>query len=193
MSTLPRMRLARRLDVPKDATILPASFASSWLDGSLHDPEVWDEIMDDFLRATGLHVPDSFTMEDDDFEAYVRPRLEWALRSGELVLVETMGEPIERYLRPAGAQLAHDDEDVETESTSEKPKEEPKRTWVEIEMVGGDDKGLPGIRYRLKLGDGTTREGRTSESGIARIDDLDPRDDVELSFPDLDQEAWDKA
>jgi hypothetical protein len=110
MSTLPQWRLARRLDVPKDAKTLPPAFAGAWLDSYLVDPEVWDEVMDDFVRASGAYVPSTASMEDEDFERYVRPRLEWALRSGDLVLVETTGAPIERYLRPAGVRQEQEPE-----------------------------------------------------------------------------------
>ena len=191
MATLPRMRLARSTDVPKDAVVLPAAFASAWLDGCLDDPEIWDEVMEDFVRTAGLHVPDSFSMEDDDFEDYVRPRLEWALRSGELVLVETLGEPIERYIRPAGA-VVEQGEEEETQPEEPKKAEEKKTTWIEFEVVGMDDKGIAGIRYKAKLPNGSTVEGRTSAEGIARLEDLD-EGNIEFSLPDLDQEAWEKA
>jgi len=192
MSTLPQWRLARRLDVPKDAKTVPPAFAGAWLDSYLTDPDVWDEVMEDFVRATGVYVPDTPSMEDEDFERFVLPRLEWALRSGELVLVETVGAPVERFIRPAGAPQEKGEADEAETYEAEKPKEPPKKKWIEFEVVGMDDKGLPGIRYRAKLPDGSVREGRTSASGLARLDDVDPGN-VEFSLPDLDQEAWEEA
>lgn len=63
------------------------------------------------------------------------------------------------------------------------------RSWIEIRMFGADDKPLPGVAYRLVLPDGQTREGRLDGEGTARVDGITPGQCV-VSFPELDEEAW---
>jgi hypothetical protein len=64
-----------------------------------------------------------------------------------------------------------------------------KKTWIEIELVGEDDKPIPGVPYRILLVDGSTVEGALDETGSARVDDIDPGTCV-VTFPELDEEAW---
>ncbi len=65
-----------------------------------------------------------------------------------------------------------------------------KSSWIEIELV--DDEGVPfaGEKYRITLPDGgTLAEGTLDEKGQARVEALDPGS-CKITFPDLDQEAW---
>ena len=64
-----------------------------------------------------------------------------------------------------------------------------KKTWIAIELVGEDDKPIPGVSYRIILPDGTSKEGTLDNAGKARVDDIDPGTCV-VTFPDLDQDAW---
>ena len=72
-------------------------------------------------------------------------------------------------------------------------KNDPKKTaWIEIEMVGEDDKPIVGERYRIALPDGTTvDEGTLNEKGFARIEGFEPGS-CKISFPNLDAKAWKK-
>lgn len=65
-------------------------------------------------------------------------------------------------------------------------------SWIEIELVGEDDEPIVGARYRLELSDGSTIEGRLGSTGHVRLEGIDPGDCV-LTFPELDQEAWEPA
>ena len=65
-------------------------------------------------------------------------------------------------------------------------------TWIEIRLIGEDDKPIPGERYRLELTDGSTREGRLDDKGQARVDGIDPGN-CTVTFPALDEEAWVRA
>ena len=70
--------------------------------------------------------------------------------------------------------------------------EEEKKSWIEIEMVDQEDKRLPGMPYRVTLADGeTVAEGTLDEKGFARIDHIDPGS-CKVTFPTLDQEAWEE-
>jgi hypothetical protein len=68
-------------------------------------------------------------------------------------------------------------------------KKKPEKTWIAIELVGEDDKPVPGVPYRIILVDGTIAEGTLDGKGAARIDGIDPGTCV-VTFPDFDQDAW---
>ena len=61
--------------------------------------------------------------------------------------------------------------------------------WIEIAMVGMDDKPVPNIRYQLTLPDGTKKEGRLDENGKAAYYEITPGSCV-ITFPELDKDAW---
>jgi hypothetical protein len=70
---------------------------------------------------------------------------------------------------------------------------EPRRkTWIEIVLVGEDDRPISGKRYVLKLPDGSVRSGFLNQRGTARLGEIDPGD-VEITFPELDRDAWEPA
>ena len=66
----------------------------------------------------------------------------------------------------------------------------PPRRWIEIEMRGEDDEPLGGLEYRLKLPNGRVREGVLDDDGRARVEGFFDEGDCEVSFPELDQDAW---
>ena len=50
-----------------------------------------------------------------------------------------------------------------------------------------------GLPYRITLPDGETlAEGTLDEKGFARVSNIDPGS-CKITFPSLDQEAWEKA
>ena len=69
---------------------------------------------------------------------------------------------------------------------------EQKKSWIEIEMVDEDDKPVPGETYRITLPDDSVAEGTLDGEGCARIDGIDPGT-CKVTFPKLDQEAWESA
>jgi hypothetical protein len=64
-----------------------------------------------------------------------------------------------------------------------------KTSWIEIELVGEDDKPIGGQAYRVKLPDGSVLEGTLDPDGWARIEGFE-KGDCDISFPGLDEEAW---
>ncbi len=64
-------------------------------------------------------------------------------------------------------------------------------TWVVIRMIDMEGKPVPGIRFRLKLPDGTVEEGTLDGNGMRRRDGLEPAS-CSVCFPDLDQDAWEQ-
>ena len=69
------------------------------------------------------------------------------------------------------------------------PPKKPRKTWVEIELLGMDGSPIPGELYRIALPDGTSVEGRLNERGRARVSGIDPGA-CTVDFPELDMEAW---
>jgi hypothetical protein len=62
--------------------------------------------------------------------------------------------------------------------------------WIEIELVGEDDKPIGDVEYALKTPSGKTLIGRLDRRGHARIDQLDTPGVCAVSFPALDRDAW---
>ena len=75
---------------------------------------------------------------------------------------------------------------------TEEEEEETKKSWIEVELVGEDDKPIPGEKYEITLPDDTVATGTLDDKGFARIDGIEPGD-CKISFPNLDKEAWEPA
>jgi hypothetical protein len=63
------------------------------------------------------------------------------------------------------------------------------RTWIEVQLIGEDDKPIPYQKYLVTLPGGATRSGTLDEEGKARIEGI-PAGTCKVSFPDLDKDAW---
>jgi hypothetical protein len=61
--------------------------------------------------------------------------------------------------------------------------------WVEIELVGEDDKPIPWEQYVVVLPDGTEVPGYLDEEGFARVEGFMVSGNCGIRFPNLDQEA----
>jgi hypothetical protein len=70
--------------------------------------------------------------------------------------------------------------------------EEQKTSWIEIELVGEDDKPIPSEEYKITLSDGKVITGTLDEKGFARRDGIPPGN-CKVTFPRLDKDAWKKA
>jgi phage baseplate assembly protein gpV len=68
--------------------------------------------------------------------------------------------------------------------------EKPKRDFIEY-VLKDKDTGEPisGERWRVKLPDGTSQEGKTDKNGRLRIDNIPPGN-CQVSFPDMDAGDW---
>lgn len=74
----------------------------------------------------------------------------------------------------------------------EDKKNKEKTHWVEVELVDDAGQPLPGMAYEVKLPDGSVSTGTTDEKGVGRITNIDPGN-CEITFPNLDQDAWEEA
>jgi hypothetical protein len=66
------------------------------------------------------------------------------------------------------------------------------KTWIEIHLT--DDEGDPaaGVKYRVKLPDGTLKEGDLDGDGKARFEGIDPGS-AEVTFPEVHAKEWGAA
>lgn len=67
--------------------------------------------------------------------------------------------------------------------------ETPPADWIELRLVGEDDRPLPGERYVVVLPDGSRREGTLDGDGAARVEGI-PSGTCRVEFPELDRDAW---
>ncbi len=80
-------------------------------------------------------------------------------------------------------------------SPEHKPGDNPDKTsWIELQLVY-ESNGLPvaGMAYEVTLPDGeTVASGSTDEQGVGRVECIDPGS-CQISFTELDKEAWTDA
>lgn len=62
--------------------------------------------------------------------------------------------------------------------------------WIEIELVGEDERPIPWEQYELTLPDGTLVPGFLDDSGHARFDGVAAAGTCQVRFPNLDRDAW---
>lgn len=72
-------------------------------------------------------------------------------------------------------------------------KPDPDKThWIEIELLDEAGKPVPSEAVRVELPDGTVSTGTTNDKGVYRVAGIDPGN-CQVSFPDLDEKAWEPA
>ncbi len=69
---------------------------------------------------------------------------------------------------------------------------EQKNSWIEIELIDEEDAPVPGEKYEITLPDGSVAKGTLDQNGFARVDGIDPGT-CQITFPDLDKDAWEPA
>jgi len=73
------------------------------------------------------------------------------------------------------------------------PDNQKKKSWIEIQLNDEDGKPVPGEPYKITLPDGTTvADGTLDDKGFARVDNIDPGT-CQVTFPNLDKDAWEPA
>jgi hypothetical protein len=80
---------------------------------------------------------------------------------------------------------------VQAEKKAAEESKQKGLVWIEIELVGEDDKPIAGERYLIKDPEGIEHEGTLDDKGFARVDGLE-KGTCKVSFPNLDGEAWEK-
>lgn len=83
-------------------------------------------------------------------------------------------------------------EQVPAHKSSKDEEDDEKVSWIELEMVDEQDEPVSGVKYQVKLPDGSEATGTLDNEGFARIDGIEPGQ-CEVTFPELDKDAWEKA
>lgn len=65
--------------------------------------------------------------------------------------------------------------------------------WIEIEMIGEDDRPIAWEGYAVELPDGQVMTGHLDENGWARIEAIGSPGECRIAFPRLDRRAWSRA
>lgn len=121
------------------------------------------------------------------------------VRSGRLMLLEQVLTPEARARRGISklpeAKYTAGEAPAQTPSmltgrVEEPPAPSPVTHWVEIELLGEDDKGIPREPYLLRLPDGQEVNGFLDDKGLARIDGIRVPGRCDVCFPARDQDAW---
>ena len=73
------------------------------------------------------------------------------------------------------------------------PDEDTKNHWIEIELVyENNGEPVPNEEYCVRLPDGSERRGSLDENGFAREPNIPDPGNCQITFPRLDQEAWER-
>jgi hypothetical protein len=99
-------------------------------------------------------------------------------------------QKVKPFKPPSEEEEAKVVEEGKNQTKDEKEKEK-KASWIEIELVGEDDEGIPGEKYKITLPDDSVAEGTLDEKGFARVEGFE-KGTCKVSFPELDKEAWEK-
>lgn len=65
-------------------------------------------------------------------------------------------------------------------------------SWIELELIGMDDKPVTGELYEITVPDGRVYRGSTDQNGKGRVEGFEPGS-CKITFPNLDQDAWEDA
>ena len=156
------------------------------------DPEARADLLDIF-QYLGGRLPGR--MSDRQLREMVERRLEEGLRSGAIGIWSDKlaafgggshspppsGVVPEPTLK-SEPKTAGEDEDKAPVTKSQK-------TWIEIRLVDQDNEPVGKRKFRLKLTDGTTKEGELDADGSVRVSGIDPGD-CEFTLLDLDGKEW---
>jgi len=63
--------------------------------------------------------------------------------------------------------------------------------WIGLKMEDEEGQPVGGLRYQLELSDGSVVEGALDDEGKARVTGI-RRGICRITFPDLDEAAWER-
>jgi len=101
-------------------------------------------------------------------------------------------EKVKPHKPPAEEEEAKTVKEGEEQIKDEKEEKEKKTSWIEIELVGEDNEGIPGEKYKITLPDNSVAEGTLDEKGFARVEGFE-KGTCKVCFPNIDKEAWEKV
>jgi hypothetical protein len=97
------------------------------------------------------------------------------LMCGQAFGLNLMGPPmaeLQQGQKGVGFNLYYGEMDLEEKALglSATIEDADKKSWVEIQMVGEDNEGIPGEKYKITLPDDSVAEGTLDENGFARVE-----------------------
>ena len=111
-------------------------------------------------------------------------------KTGSAVAPAAPGKPEEADVAEPGRMVRSKSEAPEPHKPTEEDIEE--KSWIEIELVDEEDQPVPGERYEITLPNGKVAKGTLDEKGFAHVGGIDPGT-CQITFPNLDKDAWEKA
>jgi hypothetical protein len=122
----------------------------------------------------------------NDPDQMIKPRLEQAFRRGELLVLELEKgafaqpeAPPEAATPPRGG-------------GKQAPPPVKEKTWIEFRVVWPDGTPAVGVVYRLKITDGSVREGTLDDQGSIRVTNIDPGS-CDFTLTEVDGRCWKPA
>ncbi|MFO7565658.1 MAG: hypothetical protein R6X02_23650 [Enhygromyxa sp.] len=119
-------------------------------------------------------------LDDDE----LAERLAVAIERGRVRAEFERREPMVSVASPEPDALEHE---AEPSTVGEREDD-----WIEVELIGEDDQGIAGVRCVLTLPDGRTLTRTTDRFGLIRVEGI-AAGECSISFPELDEEAWEPA
>lgn len=158
-------------------TRVPAPFVLDALDAWLRDPFTSRTLasLDEALGGMTPVAPTSWAL--DAHLAQRKARLARALESGRLQVLEVPHALDSTLLKRAPAPPPPPPRDVAPVA------------WVGVQLVDADGAPVRGQRLRLRLPDGTSREGSSDSTGRYQLPDVPPGA-CTLELLDVDAQAW---
>ena len=71
--------------------------------------------------------------------------------------------------------------------------DDEEKHWIEIELVDEEDNPVPGEKYKVTMPDGSVAQGTLDQNGFVHIGGIKEGGTCQITFPNLDKDAWEKA
>ncbi len=91
-----------------------------------------------------------------------------------------------------GTKMTLEKRSANRKEKTHKENDPKKKSWIKLKMVDEAGKPVTGLSYRVTAPDGRVASGTTNEKGEAEVKNIDPGS-CKISFPTLDQEAWEEG
>ena len=91
-----------------------------------------------------------------------------------------------------GTKIALEKRSAARKEKTHKPGDPTKTSWIKLKLVDEAGSPVPGEAYKVKASDGRTASGTLDEKGEAEVKGIEPGN-CEVTFPNLDKDAWEDA
>ncbi len=177
--------VARKSDVPPALPVEQPGVPVRQLDGWLAEGPGRAALVEMYKSVYG---PNDLAWAMPDI---LKAKLASAFESGKLVMLRHIdtgeGGGPEDTAGKGGE--GRDKKDESQRRSQPPPPEKPVKTWIAFELVDEDGRPVPGELYRIRITDGSVREGRLGADGEVRIPNIDPGA-CTISFPEIDASEW---